>query len=51
MMRYEYDTEEWAAAMYGMSEVERASVTPTHTRPAGMLGDRDDARDEMGDRW
>ena len=47
-MAYEYETDEWNRAMRGTSETERVGVTPTHSRPAGLIGDRDDARDEVG---
>ncbi|AJA43357.1 hypothetical protein VC60_gp56 [Mycobacterium phage Sbash] len=47
MMAYEYETDEWRRATHTMSEADRAAAVETG-RPAGMVGDRDDARDEIG---
>ncbi|AAN12617.1 hypothetical protein I5J50_gp50 [Mycobacterium phage Purky] len=49
MMAYEYETDEWRRATHTMSEAERAAAVGAG-RPAGVVGDRDDARDEIGGR-
>ncbi|AXQ51409.1 hypothetical protein SEA_AGGIE_44 [Mycobacterium phage Aggie] len=46
---YEWETDEWRRATHTMSETERAAALGAG-RPAGVIGDRDDARDEIGGR-
>ncbi|ASR84976.1 hypothetical protein I5J42_gp45 [Mycobacterium phage GreaseLightnin] len=50
MMAYEFETDEWRRATHTMSETERAAASDAHRRSLGMVGDRDDARDEIGSR-
>ncbi|AGI12996.1 hypothetical protein PBI_BUTTERS_49 [Mycobacterium phage Butters] len=47
MMAYEFETDEWRRAVNDMTEAERAAALGAG-RPAGVIGDRDDARDEIG---
>ncbi|WP_301121141.1 hypothetical protein [Mycolicibacterium fortuitum] len=47
-MAFEWETTEWKRAVNDMTEMERASVD--HHAAPGVLGDREDARDEMS-RW
>ncbi|AKY02570.1 hypothetical protein SEA_BRUSACORAM_44 [Mycobacterium phage Brusacoram] len=50
VMSYEFETDEWRRATHTMSETERAAASDAHRRSLGMVGDRDDARDEIGSR-
>ncbi|QKY80203.1 hypothetical protein SEA_JUNG_43 [Mycobacterium phage Jung] len=49
LMAYEFEADEWRRATHTMTEAERAAATGAG-RPAGVIGDRDDARDEIGGR-
>lgn len=45
-MAYEFETSEWGRAVRGMSELERAATEVDVRMSMGLVGDRDDARDE-----
>ncbi|AEN79900.1 hypothetical protein SEA_PHRANN_47 [Mycobacterium phage Phrann] len=45
---YEWETDEWRRATHTMSETERAAAVGAHRHGLGVIGDRDDARDEIG---
>ncbi|AKF14405.1 hypothetical protein SEA_PHAYONCE_45 [Mycobacterium phage Phayonce] len=49
-MAYEYEIDEWRRATHTMSETERAGAVDASRRGLGVVGDRDDARDEIGGR-
>lgn len=49
-MAYEFETDEWRRAVNDMSESERAAALDAPRRTLGLVGDRDDARDEIGGR-
>ncbi|WP_444308653.1 microaggregate invasion protein 1 [Mycobacteroides abscessus] len=46
-MAYEYEAEEWRAATHTMTEMERATAAVDRRSGLGMVGDRDDALDEL----
>ncbi|AIT14554.1 hypothetical protein SEA_JAMIE19_44 [Mycobacterium phage Jamie19] len=46
-LAYEWETGEWRRALNDMTETERA-VAADARRVPGVIGDRDDARDEIG---
>ncbi|AEL98209.1 hypothetical protein PBI_BIGNUZ_46 [Mycobacterium phage BigNuz] len=48
-MAYEYENDEWRRATHSMSETERDAAIGAG-RPAGVVGDQSDARDEIGGR-
>ncbi|UVT31494.1 hypothetical protein SEA_SEJANUS_62 [Mycobacterium phage Sejanus] len=43
---YEHEITEWRRAINDMSEAERAAAADSHRAAVGLIGDRDDARDE-----
>jgi hypothetical protein len=45
-MAYEYEADEWAAAVNGMTEMERAVATENRYAYLGVIGDCEDARYE-----
>lgn len=42
----DWETSEWGRAVHGMSETERAATEVDVRMSMGLVGDRDDARDE-----
>ncbi|AER47711.1 microaggregate invasion protein 1 [Mycolicibacterium goodii] len=47
---YPHEHDEWRRAVNDMSEAERAAAVDAPRRALGVIGDRDDARDEIGGR-
>ncbi|WP_165614656.1 hypothetical protein [Mycobacteroides chelonae] len=45
-MAYEFEADEWRAATHTMTEMERAAARDARAS-LGMVGDRDDALDEL----
>lgn len=46
-MAYEFEAEEWRAATHTMTEMERAVAAAERRAGLGIVGDRDDALDEL----
>lgn len=46
-MAFEFETDEWRSAVSAMSEMDRVGADRARQDALGVIGDRDDAKDDM----